>query len=233
MAMNANLSLEVPFIFDAANLEEQIAYGNGRVHVRFEVYGYWSDVVTLRVERQHDWRAEMEGREPKIEWTVDVSHSSGGREAAVSDALVAERCFAKAINAACDLGELLLSRTAELEAAYQARQAAWTAERERAAAEKAERVAADPAIGEPAAKALIEKLVADARNTERAGEQIVLTARQRGEDESSRITLRAERNWERRVQLYYGGSVISRKDAIAKVTELARKGASLGPQLDK
>jgi hypothetical protein len=228
MAMNPNLSIDVPFIFDAANLDEQIAYGNGHVHVRFEVYGYWSDVVTLRVTREFDWRSE--GR--TAEWTVDVSHSSGGRESSV-DNLVAERCFAKAIVAACDLGELLMSRAAEMEAAYQARQAAYTAERERIAAEKAEREAADPAIGDDAAKALVEKLVADARCTESTYTNIELSARTRGEDEQSRIKLVAQRDWNSKVLIRQNGQVTSRKEAIKLIASLARKGAKIGPQLNK
>ncbi len=229
MPMNPNLSTEVPFIFDAANLEEQIAYGNGRVYVRFEVYGYWSDVVTLRVERQHDWRASFENREPQVEWTCQVSHSSGGRESSVASDIVAERCFAKAINAACDLGELLLARVGEMEAAYQQRQAAYAAEREKAAAERAAREAADPAIGNDAAKALVEKLIADARCADYNRNGIELSARTRGEDDKSRIKLIAQRDWNDTVRIRQNGELTSRKEAIKLVASLARKEAKIGP----
>lgn len=223
---NTNL----PYSFDAQDVEDQIAYGNGSVQVRFNVIGYWSDVVTVRINRQHDWRAAFEERAEVVEWTADVSHSSGGRDLEqVASDIEAERNFGAAVLAACDLAEALLARKDELEAAYQARRAADEAAREKAEQEEAERVAADPAIGEPAAKALIEKLIADARNTEHASEEIELSARLRGRDEDYR-RVTAQRNWERRVQLYFNGSVISRKDAIAKVAELARKGAAIGPK---
>ena len=219
------------FTIDTANIEEQISYGNGHIYSEVEVVGFWCRPIKIRVKREYDWRASFEGREERVDWTFEVSHSSGGKDTKEVDALVSERYFGEAILATCDYVEQLKARTAELEAAYQNRLAIQRAEREAEEAAKAERVTHDPEIGTAAAKALVEKLIADARNTERAGESIVLSARVRGStaEEDLVHSFRAERNWERRVQLYFCGSVISRKDAVAKVAELARKDARIGP----
>jgi len=219
MPMNTNLSIDTPFIFDAANMEEQIAYGNGGVHVRFEVYGYWSDVVTLRVKREFNWRAEEEAR--AAVWTVDVSHSSGGREPSVSSDLIAERCFAKAIVAACDLGESLAARRDEMEAAYQARREIDRAAQEARNAEHAAKLAADPAIGAAPARAYIDALVENTRQLN--GSKVrALRARVRGSD--SVITIVARRSWNDKIQLRFGGSAIGRKEAATKLADLAFAG---------
>lgn len=218
--MTTTNTTTAPFSYDAANLEEQVAYGRG-VHVRFNVHGYWSDVVNVRVQRQHDWRASFEEREEVAEWTADVSHSSGGRDPKqIASEIEAERNFGAAVLAACDLAEALLARRDELEAAYQARRAADDAAAAAARAEREAKIAADPAIGDEAAGAYVDALIANTRVPNTATRR-QLTARTRGDDERNREVIIAKRDWDGRVRLSRRDSPISRKAAIALVATLA------------
>lgn len=86
----------------------------GYINIKFNVLGYWSDVITLRVRR--DFKSS------NAEWSASVSHSSGGRDTKViiSD-IEAERNFAKAILAAADLADELMTRVPEFEQKFQSR----------------------------------------------------------------------------------------------------------------
>lgn len=214
------------FTIDLTNLEEQIAYGSGHISVPVSVVGFWSNPIDLRIRRAFNWssakQADVDG-----EWEFEVTHSSGGKDSKVCDMLTSERNFAAALNAALDLVEQLQSRVTEMEAAYQNRLAIEKAAFEVAQAEKAARIEADPAPAASIAQAFIDSLIANARMTKVAGRRCTLSARARGEADDRRVEFSAERSWNDRVTLRFSGDVISRKAAIAKLGEFARKGITL------
>lgn len=210
-----------PFNFDAANMEEQIAYGSGRIYVRFNVVGYWSDVVNLRFNRSFNYCRDAD--EAKCEWIAEVSHSSGGRDPEqIESDVLAERNFAAAVIAACDLADILTARLDEIEAAYKQREAIYAAERERERAEMKAKLDADPGIGDAAARAYVNALMANTR-VPTGPRKRELSARVRGHGEDFRYRLVAERGWDGKVRLSFNGSVVSRKDAISNIAGLAFK----------
>lgn len=211
------------FTIDIAGIEEQIAYGSGSIQSEVKVTGFWGAPVTIRVKRDWSFRDEK-----NVTWNFEISHSSGGTERD-TDSLVTERYFAEAIVAACDYVETLKPRAAELEAAYQRRMAEWkaTAEAERAA--KQAKIDADKAIGEKAARAYLDALVA---NTRASDPRIrVLRAKVRGEDDIHDFV--AIRNWSDRVTLRLHGSAIGTKAAAEKLAGYAFAGLVTDAKLDE
>jgi hypothetical protein len=135
------------------------AYGT----VRARVFGYWSrDPISITIQRNWCRDPEWSG-----EWRVSLSHSSGGRDTSeVADDLQAARNLAEGLCELADVGQYLLSRSADLEAAYQERVAEDRAERERADAAQQAAFDADEPLGEPRATELLRSAVARGKTTE-------------------------------------------------------------------
>jgi len=208
------------FTINLDNVEEQIAYGSGRVHVEVKVAGFWSSPITLRISREFRWGRE-ESADVYNNWTFDVSHSSGGTESGY-DSLMGERNFAMALLATLDYAtDQLKPRVPEMEAAYKARRAADEAAYEAERAAKQAKIDADPAIGVMPARAYIDALVENTRQLN--GPKVrALRARIRGTD--TVLTIVARRNWNDKIQLRYNGSSIGRKEAATNLAGLAFAG---------
>lgn len=115
---------------------------NGYATVKFDVFGYWGDVVRVDVKRDYFRNND---------WVVEVSHSSGGRDTnKVKSSIVAERNMGKAMIAAADLAESLVQRSQEFEEIYQKYRQCLVAEYEMKQKAIQEKIDADPAIGDNA-----------------------------------------------------------------------------------
>ena len=94
------------------SIEDIGARGSGsiRIHPR----GFWLETVTLYVSR--DWSREL-----KVEWRIDLSHSSGGHaDVDGVSGIDAEENMALAMLEGVKIARDLIGRTAELETAYAA-----------------------------------------------------------------------------------------------------------------
>jgi hypothetical protein len=205
------------FTINTANIEEQIAHGTGYITSEVAVAGFWGNPITIRIKREWNLRDEN-----AVAWSFSVSHSTGGTEPG-TDSLVTERAFATALLAACDYVELMKARSAELEAAYQAR---IEIERAEAAAQRATaeaKFAADPALGTEFATAHLTAL----RNAVKAPEGLsvkVLRAQARGSDKVTEFV--ALRNWNGNVVLRVNGSSMSLKAAVARLAAQSATGVT-------
>lgn len=137
-----------------ADFMRDIACGNA--HVKVRVKGYWSsDVMTMYIRRTSKLLDKDES------WKFEISHSSGGRDTnEVKSDLEAETNFGQALVALAAYGQYLETLVDQFESAHQAYRAEVTAQ---AAAERAAKdaaLAADPALGEDAAKKLVKQIKA-------------------------------------------------------------------------
>ena len=113
---------------------------NGCGAIRTKVEGYWSqDVITLYIDRRYGSK----------EWTVKLSHSSGGRDTKVVECdMEAEMNFAAALNAVAALGlDIKSTNMGMLEENYQRRIKDDDERLEKEKAELAAAVANDKEIG--------------------------------------------------------------------------------------
>jgi hypothetical protein len=113
---------------------------NGYGAIRTKVEGYWSqDVITLYIDRRYGSK----------EWTVKLSHSSGGRDTKVVECdMEAEMNFAAALNAVAALGlDIKSTNMGMLEENYQRRIKDDDERLEKEKAELAAAVANDKEIG--------------------------------------------------------------------------------------
>lgn len=133
------------YSYDAVDL---IAAGRKEsFSVPVRVTGYWSnDPIVVYVRRQyHD-----------NDWTVELTHSSGGRDTEVEqDDLLAECNFGAALIAASVLGSMIRSATPTLEAGYQEALAERKHEQELKKQTMEIRRREDAPLGEDGAAALI------------------------------------------------------------------------------
>jgi len=198
------------------------AYNSGHIVREFNVEGFWSSPITLRIKRGFCYGHDVAAN-PADAWEVEVTHSSGGYEGGRSSKfsgtqLDAEANFARTLMAVVELGRELSSKLDVAEAGYQGYIAAirQQAEAERAAKEAA--LAADPAMGTDRARAFIDGLINSARQLNGPRTRF-LNARPRGYQENKHQFV-ATRGWDdKTVRLTFAGSPISRKDAIAKLAE--------------
>ena len=113
---------------------------NGYGAIRTKVEGYWSqDVITLYIDRRYGSK----------EWTVKLSHSSGGRDTKVVECdMEAEMNFAVALNVVAALGlNIKSTNMGMLEENYQRRIKDDDERLEKEKAELAAAVANDKEIG--------------------------------------------------------------------------------------
>lgn len=140
------------FEIEQTNIVERVRSGHASFGVR--VTGYWSsDVIRIYVRRNLDWNTQ------KFNWTIEVTHSSGGRDSKqVEDDLDAEENFGNAMLAAVKFARELRLRQDEFEVAYQIYQAELQAWSEEQAREKQAKIDADPALTKAQVKEMIEKI---------------------------------------------------------------------------
>lgn len=198
---------------EAVTTLEQV-YQQRRVEVR--VHGYWSDVITIYVSRDYNWRVERDGG-PDHTWDIKLTNSSGGRdEKVVADSLEAEENFGHALIAAAAYARALREREPELEAIYQAERAEEKARDEAEKAAKQARIDADPAVGERVATATLNRLAATMELTSR-DQHISVTPRGWREEDGDRnrdtIAITDTRSGAVRFKLNH--RAVSRKEAIA------------------
>lgn len=142
---------------EQTNIIERVRTGHASFGVRVE--GYWSpDVIRIYVRRSIDWSTQ------KYEWSIEVDHSSGGRDSKqVEDDLDAEENFGNAMIAAVQFARELRSQPLqeEFEAAYQAYQVELQAWHDEQVREKQAKLDVDPALTEQQVEELIEKLITE------------------------------------------------------------------------
>ena len=194
--------------------------GQGRAHLPVQVHGYWSrDPITVRIQRGGAFSMVAE----EGVWSAEISHSSGGRDTkVVASDIEASKNFGAALVAAAVFAEMILARSAELEAVYVAWREELAAEGERRRVARAAALEADKAIGAEA-EPLLAKLIAAAK----AGTDRVTTVsaahHRRGEDRYPTY-IRVEHRRHTGVTLIeVGGQRVSRAAAVAKIAELSQR----------
>lgn len=243
MTTNLNqITLNVPtgdesqaaYTFNEWDVASIGAYGSGCITCK--VHGYWSrDPMTLYVNRERtNWgAARNEANEAaNYEWRFTMSHSSGGRDTTVvANDLIAEANFGRAMIALADVGYRLQQpdQIAALEAAYQIE---LKAREERQAALDAEltaRIAADPAVGEHRAKALVDAASSMACLYDRPA-TIAMLERGAADDAEPIVGLTVRNTPSGRVSLRnQHGHALSRKDAIAMLASKSAARTTLRP----
>jgi len=129
-------------------------------------------------------------------WTVRVSNSSGGRDTEeVESDVVAYKNYAAALTAMCDLGAEIQKEFPKMEAAYQAEQAM---------------IDADVPMGESRAMKLMEEM---------AQTGSYANVYRRGSEHPYLVEcVRREKT-----KYYFGGSVIAKRDLIAKLAGMSTR----------
>lgn len=195
--------------------------GQGRAHLPVRVHGYWSnDPITVRIERGGMFSANAQ----EGEWTAQISHSSGGRDTkVVASDIEAAKNFGAALTAAAVFAEMILARSAELEAIYVAWREELRQQGEAERAAKAAAFAADKPLGVEAATELLTKLVAAAKaGTERTTSVAVAHFR-RGEERYPTYIRVEHRRRTGATMIEVGSTRMSRAAAIAKIAELSQR----------
>jgi len=200
-------TMTTQYSFDRQALEQSIAAGESNIMVRFNVRGFWSDVIDVRVRREFRWNRETLSGAP--DWAIDVSHSSGGMEGDI-DSVEAHVNFGAAVLAAVDLARELKARLPEIVGHVLAAEARAAAAEQQAQAERQAKIDADPALGQDRAEALVDLL----RASLRAGRPCQLVARQRGSDESKTYSAAMPGRSGTAVRFYYGPLRFGRRGAI-------------------
>lgn len=218
--------MNTPFEIQAFDLNDIGRRGMGRISCL--VNGYWShDPISLYINREWRWDGTTADNGT---WKVEVSHSSGGRqtdpakERGVASDLDAATNLGCALIALAALGRQIEARFPELEAAYQAQRELDRAAEAAEAAAKAERIAADPAIGVEGAQRLVEMLVGKLQETGNTADQSrTITARPRGnaDQQSTRTLFIGRAAFSNKIVCRWNGSPIKRADAVAKLAELS------------
>lgn len=141
----------------------------GGMSLAVYVHGYFTDVITIYVNRKLDWELCKETGTDAATWEFQVTHSSGGRESKeVADDLDAEVNFAQGVMAAVQHARLLRSQTADLEKAYQAQCEVQRLRHLEKQAAKAAAAEADLQLGDRAAAQLLTTAASTTdRRTER------------------------------------------------------------------
>jgi hypothetical protein len=170
----------------------------GSVDVKVE--GFWSsNPITLYIHRYCNV------------WTVRVSNSSGGRDTEeVESDMVAYKNYAAALTAMCDLGAEIQKEFPKMEAAYQMQREEYRQEREAKMAAEQAMIDADVPMGESRAMKLMEEMAQTgsyANVYRRGSEQPYLVECVRRE----------------KTKYYFGGSVIAKRDLIAKLAGMSTR----------
>lgn len=176
---------------------------NGMGSVRCKVTGFWSgDSITLYVSRDYGGG-----------WKITVSNSSGGRDTdEIADDMVAYKNYAAALEAMCDVGNMIKMNVPVLEAALEAQRAIDRAEREAEKAAQAAAYEADERLGDVAATLLVDDMAATGKP---------VRAFRRADNWAIEVTV-ARRE---KTKFYHAGSTISKKDLIAKLAEYSHRTA--------
>ena len=178
-------------------------YGSGYLSAYARVKGYWSDVISLRLQR--DWFGEEQ------KWKMSMSHSSGGRDTkeVVCD-LEAEENFAKAIAEMAAYGRQFLAQNRDvIEAAFQAQRAEEKAKRE------AERLAEEKKIADDVTLDKGEVLrIMIALNT---GSYVKMF--RRGSDRPTQITMTERGN----KRYYIGGEPVAKNKVIETLEKASHR----------
>ena len=190
---------------------DDLGYSGGR-SISVKVHGFWTDVISIWVQRDWSDRAARVERDwlDKPNWKVTISHSSGGRDTKVvaSDA-EAERNFAHALLAAADVVDMIYANIHLVEAGYQRRSAEYKQEAELAKKQKEAKIAADPALGIHRAKEMIERISAD----DASCRSIVVYAR--GADRHDHLRVRVGM----KTRFYFNDDSISKQFAIEMLSQ--------------
>ena len=209
--------------FHVAEFALEDVGARGYASVPVYVHGYWSDVITLYIKRECDWRPDAVPT-----WTFEVTHSSGGRDdKAVPDSLEAERNFGNALLNVTQLARGLRADSQEvLEAAYQVEMAARREQEARDKAAKEAAIEADEPVGLPRAVALLATLDAQVRTAKtydgRSVECRLLPRGLPNADPRFLSTLRVEFRPNTNLTLFYvGGQRMARRAAESKVAEFS------------
>jgi hypothetical protein len=188
------------FTFDNTIDAEKIG-SNGRHTVRCNVQGFWTDVITMYVEREgfniHSWK-------------IKISHSSGGRDTKeVESDIEAEINFANAIIALAQFGKEIEQQFEQFENFYQAAMIKNRAEWEAQQKAKQELIEGDVAMSESTAVSLIDAMSEDKE----------IRAVARGSDSFKTVTCIIRGN----KTFYVSGKRMSKKDIIALLTASSHK----------
>jgi hypothetical protein len=192
--MTANFTIDTSAI--------DIPSSHGSMTFRVKVRGYWSrDSITIYVRR---------GSYGDTNWKIDISHSSGGRDSKeVESDVEAAMYFGEAMIGVAQYAKELESRFPEFEAKYQLYVAELRAFHEQERLERERAVAADPELGETAAKQAIENLLTS---------QVIKTTR-RGDNWKIEFYKQIRGN----ISLYMNGVRISKKEAISTLAKMSSK----------
>jgi hypothetical protein len=174
---------------------------NGRHTVHCKVVGFWTDVITMYVERDyHNTNS----------WKIKISHSSGGRDTKeVESDIEAEINFANAIIAMAQFGKEIEQYFEQFETFHQSARIKYRAEWEAEQKAKQELIDGDVAMSEADAVSLINAL----------SEAKEIRAVVRGSDSFKTVTCIIGGN----KTFYVSGKRMSKKDIIALLTASSSK----------
>jgi hypothetical protein len=166
---------------DLNSEEFLVSISHGHASIRFNVVGYWSEVIHLTVARNY-FNADSDCKR----WGIRVNHSSGGRDTEVVESdIVAERNMGMALIAAANLAEQLTQRFAEFEQMYQQRAKIYRIERETAELALQKKIDDDAPIGMDYAEEIMQQLDSNY--------SITIQVFNRGEDDFRSVTFSTNR----------------------------------------
>ena len=188
------------YTFDSTINAEEIGR-NGGASIRFKVKGFWSsDTIRIYVDRKYG-----------TTWYISLSNSSGGRDPKeVADDAEAYINYGQALIAAGEFAKKLQESFPEFEKFFQIRRAELAAEYEAEEVAKQAAFDADEALGEDAAKKLMNTLVTDVTY----GKSSMIVAYDRGEytKKNIQVTTNGNTTWTIR------GNRVSKAEVIKHLT---------------
>jgi hypothetical protein len=188
---------------------EHVACGRGTYSIK--VVGFWSDPITLRLERQ--------GFKPDADWHMDVSHSSGGCDPKqVTGEFEGEKNLAYALFATIAQGELIRAYfIPAIEADYQAKLMRDAAEREARKLADQAAIDADPPLGIERATTLVGNLYERLRLAS-FGSELLINTKHRG---STGVFTFGGAKKKTGVTFYWSSGSISRDKLIDKLAVMS------------
>lgn len=209
--MSNDITLQEKYRLTPFSIEEIGRHGSGRVSM--QIHGYWSsDPISLYIDRRFSLKDEWQ-------WTVALSHSSGGRDTDQQHSdIVAGRCLAAALEALCDMADTIENQFEQLEVFYQQRQADDAAERAAKEAAKQKLIEADAPLGENGAKAVLSFLEGKARQQLWVEHYAVVLPR--GAETGFGVSAKFSGD---RTTFRYKGNVISRKALLEELSNASHR----------
>lgn len=207
----------LPVIGTLEEVGAELAKRNGYLSFAVQVHGFWSDdALTVYLKRRSKYRLNerMEVDEVSPEYEVQVSHSSGGRDTdEVSNDITAARNYARALLAASDLGEFLLTNATRIECGHEAEM------KMRKEQEEAAKRAAEQAIRDDRGCNAEEAEAVMAFASENPGREVMLRRRGDLSAVAAMPLLQARKGRDGSMRFWFEGQQVAAKMVPAKLEQ--------------